>query len=287
MCRFSRPYGDAIISERVSPKGTGYEEHLYSMHAETAPPIPDMEHNFMSLLDSDASEALSLLEGHSAQSQWDDRLRSAWSRFVWAQSIRTPSEIAQLKAAVKEEMEKSLPRLQEAYDKARPDDAPAGVNDYYSSLDPYHEDRLALSIACQSMDHSGIIDLLNNMHWAVVDFSTCGIGLLTSDRSVWMTATLVEPDAFVTMPIGPTRLFVAAREEMTLRRIMAHNRRQQAKEVNKITVMHAMRFVFAGDETARKLVQKHFATRRHSTHMERLASLQGLSILADDSPQKD
>jgi len=286
VCRFSRPFGEKVVFKRVSPKGTAFEEHLYSMHSASGLPVPDMERDFMARLDSEAADALTQLDVGLPDSKWDTRLRSAWSRFVWAQSIRTPSEIAQLKSSVKEEWCKARPELQERYSERRPSNAPENVDDYYASIDPYQEDRFALSIACQSMDHSGIIEILNNMHWKVIDFSECGIQLLTSDRPVWMTASLLEADAFIMMPIGPSRLFVAAREATTVQRILAHNRRQQAKEINKISAMHAVEFVFGADETARKLIEKHLATRRHATHMERLAAMRGLTILADNSPLK-
>jgi len=53
MCRFSRSFGEKVVQKRVSPKGTAFEEHLYSMRAPEGPPIPDMEQDFMSQLDSE------------------------------------------------------------------------------------------------------------------------------------------------------------------------------------------------------------------------------------------
>lgn len=284
VCRFSRPHGDKVVSKHVSARGTGYEEHLYSMRASDGPPIADMERDFMSRLDSEAARALDLLEQDLPESKWEQRLRSAWSRFLWAQSIRTPSEIAQLKLSVKEAWSAATPGLQEAYETERPEGAPESVDDWLATLDPHTEDRFALTIARQSMDHSGIGQIINNMRWKVLDFEGCGIPLLTSDRPVWMTTTLVEPDAFILMPIAPTRLFVATRETETMLRIAAQNRRQQAKNMNKTTVQHAVKFVFGVDDKMKVFVQKHFAARRHSTHMERLAAIRGHSVAAEGSP---
>ncbi|MWB79838.1 DUF4238 domain-containing protein [Pseudooceanicola sp. 216_PA32_1] len=284
VCRFNRPHGDRVVSKRVSPKGTAYEEHLYSMRTPDGPPIADMERDFMSRLDSEAAEALGLLEQGLPESKWEQRLRSAWSRFVWAQSIRTPSEIAQLKSSVKEAWSEATPGLQAAYEAERPEGAPESVDDWLATLDPHTEDRFALTIARRSMDHSGIGQIINNMRWMVLDFEGCGIPLLTSDRPVWMTMTLSEPNAFILMPIGPTRLFVASRETETMLRIAAQNRRQQAKSVNKTTVQHAVKFVFGVDHNMKSFVQKHFAARRHSTHMERFAAMRGHEIVAEESP---
>lgn len=284
VCRFSRPYGDKIVSERVSPKGTAYEEHLYSIHPPGGPPVPDMERDFMSKLDSEASDALKLLKSNLVDSAWEPRLRSAWSRFVWAQNIRTPSEIAQTKSLVKETWDGELPDLQRKFQKFNVEGAPEDIKDYLAIHDPCNEERLALSIARQFMDHSGIGTIISNMHWKVLDFDGCGIPLLTSDRPVWMTTTLIESDAFLLMPIGPESLFVAARGRDTLHRIASQRRRQQAKNVNKLIVQHAEKFVFGVNDLMGGFVRKHFATRRHSTHMERLAASRSQRIVSKDSP---
>ncbi len=286
LCRFSRPYGERVVSKRVSPKGTAFEEHLYSMRTPDGPPSADMELRFMSRLDSEAAQALQMLEEGLPESKWERAPRSAWSRFVWSQQIRTPSEIEQLKSSVKEAWSGATPGLQEAYSRERPDDAPESVDEYLANLDPYTEDRFALAIARRSMDHSGIGQIINNMHWTVLNFEGCGIPLFTSDRPVWMTETLVEANAFILMPIGPTKLFVAAIDAETLARVSAKNRRQQAKELNKITVQHAVKFVFGADDGMKAFVEKHIAKRRHSTPMERLAAMRGFRVVADESPMK-
>lgn len=284
VCRFSRPHGDTVVSKRTSPKGTAYEEHLYSMRTPDGPPIADMERKFMSRLDSEAAEALDLLEKGLPETKWERRLRSAWSRFIWAQSIRTPSEIAQLKSSVKEAWSAETPGLQEAYEAERPEGAPESVDEWLAALDSFSEDHFALTIARRSMDHPAIGQIINNMRWKVLDFDGCDIPLLTSDRPVRMTTTLAETDAFIMMPIGPNRLFVATRETQTMRRIAAQKRREQAKHLNKITVQHAVKYVFGVDEKMIGFVRKHFAVRRHATQMERLAAMHGHTIVSDNNP---
>ncbi|MER9651506.1 hypothetical protein [Mesorhizobium sp. M0199] len=53
-----------------------------------------------------------------------------------------------------------------------------------------------------------------------------------------------------------------------------------------MTVQHAVKFVFGIDDRDIAFVQKHFASRRHATHMERLATLRGHRIVTNDSPAK-
>ena len=282
VCRFSRPHGDKVVSKRVSPRGTAYEEHLYSMRSSDGP-IADMERDFFSHLDSEAAKAMDLLEQGLPETEWKRRPRSAWSRFIWAQSIRTPSEVAQLKSSVKGPWSNSIPEWQEVYEAMRHDGAPECMNDYLAELGPYEEDLIALTTLRRCINNRGIGQTINDMRWNVLDFKDCGIPLLTSDRPVWMTP-LAKPDAFILMPIGPTRLFVATRETETMLHIRSRNRRQQAKYVNKVTVQHAVNFVFGVDNKMESFVHKHFAARRRATYMERLAAKRGFSVIAKESP---
>lgn len=287
ICRFSRPWGHEVKTKRVVPKGTGYEEHLYSHRQPEGPPIPQMEKDFMSKLDSEAAIALGLLESNLPESHWESRFRSAWSRFIWTQFLRNPSEVAQLKSSVKEAWEAKVPGLQKVYEEQRGSHDPESVDDYLATLDPSHEDRFALKIARTLMDHSGIGQIINNMHWKVLDFDGCGIPLLTSDRPVWMTGTLTEEDAFLSMPIGPTRLFVATKTPNTLRRLTHQKRRQQAKNRNKLTAQHAVKLVYGQDDKMLGFIQKHLATKSHSTPIERLAAGYGHTIVSPSSPMDD
>lgn len=287
ICRFNCPRGEAVFTKRVFPKATAYEEHLYSMRSPDGTRNADMEKGFMSRLDTDASRSLALLEKGLRDNEWQPKQRSAWSRFVLSQMLRTPSDIEQFKSCVKEEWSAAISNLQKAYEAERPDGAPESVDDYLASLDAYTEDRFALSIARQSMDHSGVGQLINNMHWRVLNFEGCGIPLLTSDRPVRMSLPLTASDSYILMPIGPTRLFAATRTVETMQRLKSQRRRQQAKNVNKITVQHAVRYVFGVDDKMKPFVQKHFAQRRHPSLMERLANMRGHSLVAQDAPFED
>lgn len=131
------------------------------------------------------------------------------------------------------------------------------------------------------MDHEETGAIINHMNWRVLDFSGCGVELPTSDRPVWMTTTLTEPGALIVMPIGPAKLFVAAKDRFVLEGISSANRRNYAKAVNKLMVQHALKFVFGGNGRPLEFVQKHFATRRHTTLMERLAKMEGSKVIAE------
>jgi hypothetical protein len=99
-----------------------------------------------------------------------------------------------------------------------------------------------------------------------------------------MTTILAEEDAFITMPIGPRKLFTAVRQSQTQARLKARNRIEMARDVNVLTAQHAVKFVYGVDDKLLPVVKKYFATRRHSSLLERLAVKHGHKIVAADSP---
>ena len=122
------------------------------------------------------------------------------------------------------------------------------------------------------------------MHWLVLDVPKDGFPLLTSDRPIWMTATLNEDDAFIAMPISPKKLFTAVAKPETQHRLKAHRRIELVKAVNKLVVQHAVKYVYGLTDSMLPFIQKYMATKRHSTLLERLAGSHGHEIVAPDSP---
>jgi hypothetical protein len=284
ICRFSRPYGDEVKAKRVVPKGTGFEPRLYETRGLPPEHAQTMEKDFMAKLDSDAASALALLEAGLAETKWTSEARSGWSRFLIAQMLRAPRDIAQLKSSVGQEWNKETQELREIYAASRSANDPATFDEYVEQQNPAHADEFAFSIARTLMVHTKICDLLNSMHWCVLEGRPGCYSLLTSDHPVWMTPTLKEDDDFLTIAIGPGRLFAATMKRDTLRRLQARRRDELVKDVNKITVQHAEKYVYGQNDDMLPFVQKRMSTKRHSTWPERLAALRGHEIIAPDNP---
>lgn len=283
ICRFSRPYGDEVKAKRVVPKGTAFEPRLYETRGLPPDQAQTMERDFMAKLDSDAAEALALME----EKEWTSTLWNNWSRFLVTQMLRTPRDIAQLKSSVGQEWNKETQKLSESYAARRLANDPATLEEYLAQQNPAHADEFALNIARMLMEHTKICDLINKMHWCVLDVPQDCHPLLTSDHPVWMTATFTEDDAFLMMPIGPRRLFAATVKPDTQRRLYARQRSEQVKGINKITVQHAEKFVYGQSDDMLPFVQKYMSTKRHSTWLERLATYRGHEIVAPDSPNAE
>lgn len=229
----------------------------------------------MQPLDSEAAGALVLLEREAVEQDWSDGQRSAWSRFILAQMLRAPEDITLLISLVRQTFEADE-KIQEMAQGANVTDAE--MRAYVEQ----RRDTQPYELARMLMDHEGIGARFNKMHWRVLDVGS-DIPLLTSDRPVWMTATISEDDALLWMPIGPRKLFTATVCLTTQRMLFAKSRREVAKNVNELVVRHAVNYVYGLSDSALVFVQKYFATRKHSSLLERLAAYRGLKTVAPDS----
>lgn len=81
--------------------------------------------------------------------------------------------------------------------------------EYIAPQNAAHADEFALGIVPMLMEHTQLCDVLNKMHWSVLNIPARCYSLLTSDHPVWMMATLTEDDAILMIAIGPRKLFVA------------------------------------------------------------------------------
>lgn len=284
VCRFSRPNGAEVKAKRVVPKGTGFEPKLYETRGLPPERAQTMEKDFLAKLDSEAAKAMELLESGLPEEAWNSESRTSWSRFMLTQMLRAPEDVAQLKSSVEEEWGKALPELEEGYAAQRSKDDPATFREYLQKQNPAEADEFAFSIARMLMNHSDICQLFDKMHWLVLDVPKEAFPLLTSDRPIWMTPTLTEDNAFITMPIGPKKLFTAVVKPATQRTLKARRRSDLVKVVNKLTVQHAVKYVYGLSDSMLPFIQKHMATKRHSTLLERLAASRGHQVVAPDNP---
>lgn len=284
VCRFLKVHGDVVKAKRVVPKGTAFEPGLYELSGLPPDRAQAMEREFMAKLDNEAAEALTLLEAMLPDQEWTSKPRSAWSRFVLTQMLRAPEDIAQLKSSVREDWSKAIPQLENIYAARRSPDMPATVGEYLDQLDGGDTDHFALKIARTLMNHPAVGQLINNMHWRVLTVPADATPLVTSDRPVWTTITLTEPDAFISMPIGPGRLFIAAPAPATLQRLERQPIEAIVENRNLLAIQHAVKFAYAIDNRALPIVEAHFATKRHSSLVEVMAAARGHKVIAANSP---
>ncbi len=272
LCEFSRPHKE-VIARRKYPAQTGYALRLYELKGVPPEKAQAIEQNFMQSVDTQAAEALGMLEVDDDRIHREPKPRSAWSRFIMSLLMRAPEDVTALKVGTIEEWARRMPDIEAKYAAVRGPDDPATIEEYFATFARDETERFAMSLAPTLIDHPKIGQLINNMHWFVIRPPASAGTFLTSDRPVIMTPTLGEEHAYILLPVGPHALFVATKDLDTKRIFLACDPEQRVEVVNRFIAAHAVGKVYGQDDTMLDYVRQNIGTQPRTSLLERLADL--------------
>ncbi len=248
---------DKFIAKRVGPRSTGFEVDLYAFD-ELPPDVRQfVEEEFFNYADNIAAIALERLFAGDLD-DWSPEIKSGWSRFVIGIHLRHPDAMPELRAAALSIWEGSGEAAQLAYETIRKPEHPATFDEYCEKHDPLVAVKARANMVIKSFDNDILGTHINGMRWAVIDVSASPTRLLLSDRPVEIS-NLKEPRGFVSMPISPTKLFVAANSSGAFDNLRRLKPREIVQHVNLFIVGRARQFVWAQDETQTRFIQNHMS----------------------------
>jgi hypothetical protein len=96
--QFHQPHGPRVKPRRLHPEAVGYVDRLYELQGLEPQLAQQIETQFFKPVDDLAARALAALEEGKKNDAWDDRYRSAWSRFLLSLMLRHPMAVQDLKA---------------------------------------------------------------------------------------------------------------------------------------------------------------------------------------------
>jgi Protein of unknown function (DUF4238) len=195
------------------------------------------------LVDSDAAIAL---KRHLAvpEDKGTAKLVNAWSRFLMSLMMRHPDVMSELRAAAKSLWAKGHDDTQRNYEKIRKPEDPETFEEYAVTIDPLIEVKVRLNLIIRAFDNAVIGNHLNNMNWAVADVVVSPNCLMTSDRPL-VLVSLGRPEGYLFLPIGPTKLFIAANSEKVLSEFSKGDPSSVVNRVNQVVVARARKYVYA------------------------------------------
>jgi hypothetical protein len=249
---------EKVIAKRVGPNATGYEYDLYAFPDLPAETAQFIEQKFFDYTDRTASKALELHLANADRSAWSVELISAWSRFVIALHLRHPDAMPELRTAAQSVWDGSGIESQRRYEEMRKPGDPATFDEYIALRDPLVEMKMRVNLIIKSFDNDILGKHINNMRWAILDVSSAGKRLLMSDRSVVITY-LNQQHGYITLPVGPTKLFLAVNDKRTLDIFRRMKPAEIVRNANKFNVTRARRFVWAHDEVQTLFVRKNMS----------------------------
>jgi hypothetical protein len=246
------PGGYGVKPRRTSPDGTGYEVDLYRVRDVPDEIAQDFEKRFMRLVDSDAAGALErIIAGQT--DHWSGRLRSGWTRFILSLLFRNPEAAATIKGHIVQMWEEGTKPLQADYAVHR---RPGDAETFEEFLALAQID--AANFLASVIDNHRVGQTVFEMKWSRIDLSQSTHQLLTSDRPIGMPLGLADPNAYISVPVSPRILFVAAHKQEMADALRNANPSDVVRKNNQRVIEQARRFVWGSTDSQITFVRKHF-----------------------------
>lgn len=266
---YSKPHNE-VIDRRLYPDATGYHEDLYSLKG--AKKRIQIEDSFFKPVDVYAHQVLSRLEQFKDTSTWTMEMRSNWTRFIMSLLFRCPYDLEFFRERWKYKFTQTDAHFENEYAQIKTDDAPATLKEYLSSLSELRVEQSMFKTYQDLIENEHIGSYINSMNWYVLDTSKSNLALLTSDCPVIRTNGIKYANSYLVMPIGPTRLFIAANNDEVLLNFKRTHARDLVKQINRIIVRRARRFVYANEMTKKEFdfIKLHFGQSPQSRLIEEM-----------------
>jgi hypothetical protein len=168
--------------------------------------------------------------------------------------------MADLRVATMKSWERAGPNSRRRYEATKEDHFPATFDEYIAAVDPLIPMKVSMNAIIKAIDNVQIGTQINGMFWGVVDISNGPRRFLTSDRPL-QYAFLREPRGFISLPISPTKLFVASNNNEGISNLRRLKPQEVARQANIWSVARARRFVIAHDDSQEVFIEKHIGTK--------------------------
>lgn len=256
LCVFMDRGDGQIVARRKSPKGTGYVKHLYRLGGFDPSEDQQVEQRFFQPMDSKAADALCLLE--NCEPVLDSNVRAAWAHFILSLMLRCPEDLAAFRQIWPRVLAAPAPGVEERYQQTREDGQPATFAAFVADRPLPQREKELFEAYTHLISHERIGPYIASMHWCVVVLQDTEYELLTSDRPVAIPYPLLEDSAFIGIPIGPRKLFLALKHKRPLGLNHIRQRNLLVRQFNSYSVGAAVKFVYGRTDTQLGFVRAYF-----------------------------
>jgi hypothetical protein len=260
--RYHRPHHHVVVSKR-SPEHTGFEDYLYTVEGGDDPQI--LEKGFFSNVDNYAAPILEALgklgpglvllgDGYFGSDQ-----RSDWTRFLNSLHLRGPRSLVEIETVLEGLTRGHCEQKHsEAYRATKQPGHPESVYEHARRvvsglLADAHKFLLTQMINDEQIGH-----IIVNMIWAILDLSDAPHSLLTSDRPYITSHGLGSSECLLSVPLSPTRLFVAANDMRQLKLLARQSNKETARKANELVVRMAVENVYGNNAHQLAFVENGF-----------------------------
>jgi hypothetical protein len=265
LCEYSRPY-DVVKPRRKHPDATGFVRGLYTLP--DAPPGREhiIETDLMGSVDNWAALAQERMsEDGTSIGRLETRVALGWCQFLYSLIVRNPEHLLLIKQKLAEMSPEILENARDDYPRLRGPDDPPTFDEFKAR---YAHTPLAVPpprVLVNIIGSKRVAKKLATMKWVTKDILGTKHTLLTSDRPVVMTNGLDRSDAHIVLPISPRKLFIAAKEEQTLRHITSMSAEELLAITNDRVASQAYNYVYGADDTQLRFVANRLGRRERSS----------------------
>jgi len=172
--------------------------------------------------------------------------------------LRAPQSLEEFKVMLNKSVRENIERgHNDAYLAEKKEGDPGSVYEYALQQTP-ELDNVHKAFLPELIDYEPLGQLIINMMWAIYDVSKASNSLLTSDRPcLTHHSGFAHPTCLLTLPLSPTRLFVAANDVRQLRKLETQPLRDTVRKANTLVVKNAVQNVYGENDSHLAFVEKH------------------------------
>jgi hypothetical protein len=253
LTEFSRPAGSNVVPRNTSPTGTGYVRGLYRLEHMSGDAAEAFERLFFSMVDNLAKDSLDILL-RRRMVPFNDRSRSAWTRFVLGMLFRNPERISATRKYIEDMTLSNYDKDKVLYDAQKADDDPEYL-EYLVRNSTY----MAIDWTKGMLESPTLGPHMSNMIWSVRDVAGAGLTLFTSERPVVMTNGLGYDWSNLVMPISPTKVFMATNTKKVMDDLKAMPVMQFVIGCNTKVLRYAQRYAWSINDDQINVARRHLS----------------------------
>lgn len=267
---YKKPYGDKVKPRKTHPKATGFIFRLYAFEGLADDLVHEFESKFLSPVDSQAAQALYAMQADRA---FSNTQRLAWASFLATLLSRMPEDMELVKKSIRELAQVVLPGFKPIFDILKPESETRTFQHLSNEL-MENSDQRAIEFVGRVMSSEKLVRGIAGMEWSILTLHGAKFELLTSDRPVIYTHVLGNDQSHIALPIGPRRLFLAAKDRKLINRLQESDDSALAAVVNAGVVGAAVNYVYGSNDSQLRFVQNRMGKSKVQTLMERMRDIQ-------------
>ena len=245
-----------VTSRSLAPRSTGYETDAWTL---TSPIVAGedeyvIETKTMQSVDDDAAKVRAKLMAKGVQSLTAEE-RCDWARFLTSLRARQPVFVEKIKSVGKSELLSHLAADPDQYLAIVGADDPPTLIEWAEKRVPGLIENFGLTNYPSLIDHADLVTKIINLRWLLLDVGKARYELLLSDNPCISIGKIDDPEVVITLPISPTRVFVACGGAQTAQNFIRAHPDKLVMLANESAINQASKRVYARTEDPGRFIE--------------------------------